>query len=77
MASSAVNYDPFFIATYLIRLASAFNKFYQRKNTEGQVEKIISDDKELSAARIALVRATRLVLAEGLRLICLKAPEEM
>ena len=70
-------YDPQVIAAYLLRLAGAFNKFYQRKDDDGRVDKIISDDASLSAARMALVKAVRLVINEGLYLLGLKAPIAM
>jgi arginyl-tRNA synthetase len=38
---------------------------------------VLSEDAELSAARLALVRAVQLVLANGLWLLGLSAPEQM
>ncbi len=70
-------YDPYPVTYYLIKLAGAFNRVYQRKDEAGRIDKIISADKELSKARIALVRAVQTVLKEGLYLLGLKAPEEM
>ncbi|MFH1687289.1 MAG: arginine--tRNA ligase [bacterium] len=70
-------YDPQIIAACLLRLAGAFNKFYQRKGSDGRVEKIISADARLSAARMALVKAVRLVMNEGLYLLGLRAPIAM
>ena len=74
---AARDYDPFYIAAMLLKLAGAFNKFYQRKNEQGKSDKIISDNKELSAARIALVKSTQLVINKGLYLLGLEAPQEM
>ncbi|HEX2897437.1 MAG TPA: arginine--tRNA ligase, partial [candidate division Zixibacteria bacterium] len=74
---AARNYDPVFVATHLLRLSSAFNKFYQRKDENGRIDKILSDNKELSAARIALVKAVQIVVKKGLDLLGLEAPEEM
>jgi arginyl-tRNA synthetase len=74
---AARNYDPYFISTHLLRLAAAFNKVYQRKDAGGRIDKIVSDNKELSAARIALVKAVQTVIKEGLQLLGLQAPEEM
>ena len=70
-------YDPNMIANHLIEIAGAFNKFYQRKDDDGKIDKIISDNKKLSEARIVLVKATQLVIKEGLRLLGIKAPEAM
>ena len=77
VADAAEQYEPSFIASHLLKLASAFNKVYQRKDESGQIDKIISDNAELSAARVALVKAVQLVVKEGLYLLGLDAPEEM
>ncbi|MBU8933161.1 MAG: arginine--tRNA ligase [candidate division Zixibacteria bacterium] len=77
IADAARNYDPYFIAAHSLRLAGAFNKFYQRKAPDGRVDKIISDNTSLTAARMALVVSVRLVIGEGLRLLGIQAPEEM
>jgi len=74
---AARNYDPYFISTHLLRLTAAFNKVYQRKDAGGRIDKIVSDNKELSAARMALVKAVQTVIKEGLQLLGLQAPEEM
>lgn len=74
---TARHYDPYYVVNYLLKLAGAFNTVYQRKTEDGTIDKIISDAKELSAARIALVKAIQIVLNEGLRLLGIRAPEEM
>ncbi len=74
---AAKNYDPYFISTHLLKLAAAFNKVYQRKDAAGRIDKIVSENKTLSQARIALVKAVQTVLNEGLNLLGLQAPEEM
>ncbi|KAA3635502.1 MAG: hypothetical protein DWP97_04605 [Calditrichaeota bacterium] len=70
-------YDPNLIANHLIQLAGAFNKFYQRKDSEGRIDKIISDNEKLTNARIALVKSVQIVIKEGLRLLGIQAPEAM
>ena len=77
VGDAAGNYDPYYIAVHLFKLTAAFNRVYQRKNEEGRIDKIISDDERLTAARIALVKAVQAVLNEGLYLLGLDAPEEM
>lgn len=77
ISDSAANYEPNFIATYLLKLAGAFNKFYQRKDQDGRIDKIISDNAKLTTARIALVKAVQIVIKDGLYLLGLQAPEEM
>ena len=56
---------------YAIRLADRFHSFY------ADCQVIDAEKKEISQARLALVRSTRLVLGESLRLIGVSAPEKM
>ncbi|VDG18404.1 arginine--tRNA ligase [Lactiplantibacillus mudanjiangensis] len=62
-------YEPSVVAKYAIHLAKAFNKYYG--NT-----KILVEDDELNA-RLALVKSVSIVLKEALRLLGVKAPDEM
>ncbi len=62
-------FDPSQIAKYTIDLAQAFNKYY------GAVRILDEDDQK--QARIQLVKAVTTVLKEGLRLLGVKAPEQM
>lgn len=68
--SSAMNFEPHRLVNYLIDTAARFHKFY----TECRV---ISDDKALTQARLALAEATRIVLASGCGLLGINAPERM
>jgi len=58
------------IAKYVEELASAFSGFYRDCQ-------VLSDDQRLSHARLALCVATKTVLADGLRLLGVGAPERM
>jgi arginyl-tRNA synthetase len=58
------------IPRYAYELASAFSAFYRDC-------KVLTDDAALSAARLALVDATRAVLANALDLLGISAPDEM
>lgn len=62
--------DPHSIPYYLIDLATVFHNFYQK-------HRVVSDDKDLALARLALVEATRKVIQNGLNLIGVSAPLEM
>ncbi len=62
--------EPQQISNYLQKLASAFHKFY----SECQV---VSKDMELTNARLALAKATRIVMVNGLNIIGVSAPERM
>jgi arginyl-tRNA synthetase len=61
---------PFMIANYLHELASEFHGYYNAHKT-------IVDDIDLRDARITLTQATRQVIANGLDLLGISAPEEM
>ncbi|CDX64857.1 Arginyl-tRNA synthetase [Leuconostoc citreum] len=57
------------IAKYALSLSRAFNKYYANS-------KILLPDDQLNA-RLALVKAVTIILSESLRLLGVKAPEEM
>jgi arginyl-tRNA synthetase len=77
IADAGAQYEPYYVTSYLIQLSGAFNKVYQRKDADGRIDKIISDNALLSAARMALVQAVVIVLREGLYLLGLEAPDAM
>ncbi|MCM8901640.1 arginine--tRNA ligase [Caldicoprobacter algeriensis] len=62
--------EPSIITRYLVDLAQNFNRFYHE-------HPILADDQQLRAARLALVKATRITLANGLKLIGLKPLERV
>jgi len=62
--------EPQTISTYLHDTAIFFHKFYAEC-------RVITDDAELTNARIALVSATRIILANGLGLLGISSPEKM
>jgi arginyl-tRNA synthetase len=64
------NLEPHLVATYLRELAAAFHSYY---NTH----QFIVDDADVRDARLTLVSAVRQVLANGLDLLGVSAPESM
>jgi arginyl-tRNA synthetase len=64
------NLEPHLVATYLRELAAAFHMYY---NTH----QFLVDDASIRDARLALAQATRQVLANGLALLGISAPESM
>ncbi len=64
------SYEPAVLSSYLIKLASTFNTYYQNI-------RIITEDEETTQARMLLVQGLQVVLKEGLRLLGIKAPERM
>ena len=67
---AADRYEPFVINRYVTDLAKAFNKFY---NTHP----ILTAEKEVKDARLALTKAVTNVLAIGLGLLGIQTPESM
>ncbi|WP_033192917.1 arginine--tRNA ligase [Leuconostoc fallax] len=61
--------EPSIIAKYALHLSRAFNKYYANS-------RILNEDDQLNA-RLALVNSVAIVLEESLRLLGVKAPEEM
>ncbi|HPA86012.1 MAG TPA: DALR anticodon-binding domain-containing protein, partial [Deltaproteobacteria bacterium] len=61
---------PHRIAFYLLDVATAFHRFYNRN-------RVISDDTALTRARLVLVDAARQVIANTLSLMGIDAPESM
>jgi arginyl-tRNA synthetase len=68
--NSATNYEPHRLVNYLFDLAGIFHRFYTNC-------RVISDDKELSQARLVLINATKIVFSNGLGLLGISAPEKM
>jgi arginyl-tRNA synthetase len=62
--------DPAALTRYMQELAGVFHKFYE-------LCRVISEDKVLSAERLGLIDATRIVLSNGLKLLGVSAPEKM
>jgi arginyl-tRNA synthetase len=70
LKSAATAHEPHRITFYLQELAGMFHPYYHRN-------KVISEDMELSGARLALCEGIRLVLKHGLKILGVKAPERM
>lgn len=68
--NAATEYAPSVIARYLLDLASSFNKFYS-------LERINTEDEAVRNTNFALIKAVRIVLNEGLRLLGIEHLEKM
>ena len=64
------NLEPQIIANTLQELATRFHKFY------GQCH-VITEDRALSNARLALITSVKVILGNGLKILGLTAPERM
>lgn len=70
VAGATKRLEPHAVANYLRDVAAAFHSFYN-------AHKIIDDDVSLSLARLALAAATQQVIARGLHILGVSAPEAM
>jgi arginyl-tRNA synthetase len=70
-------HEPHRLAFYLYDLASAFHTQWTKGNESPHLRFIQASDGNLTAARLALIRANAHVLASGLALIGVHAPDEM
>jgi len=67
---SAKALEPYMVLQYLQDLAGLFHSFYNK-------HKVLIDDRELAKSRLVLVDCTRIVLANGLRLLGVSLPRSM
>ena len=70
VVSCATDLEPHRIAFYLLELATAFHRFYNKN-------RVISDDGRITMARLVLIYAVRQVLSNALTLMGIDAPESM
>jgi arginyl-tRNA synthetase len=73
VARACESREPHHVAYYLRELAGLWNPYVQ----DGVRHRVLSEDAALSGARLALVRAVRTVIALGLGLLGVSAPERM
>ena len=70
VAAAGESLEPHLIATYLLELAQGFQTYYND-------HQFLVDDAGVRDARLALALAVRQVLANGLQLLGVNAPERM
>lgn len=68
--NAVLAHEPHRITFYLQELASMFHTYYQKF-------RVLSEDTELTIARLRLCDAIRIVLKHGLKILAVKAPEKM
>jgi arginyl-tRNA synthetase len=72
VAEAADALEPHRVTFFLLELAKAFHGYYNRPEN-----RVVGEDVDLSRARLALVASVRHVLAGGLGLLGVSAPEQM
>ena len=75
--AAALAHEPHRIAFYLYELASEFHAQWTRGNDLPHLRFLIQDDPQLTLARLALVQGVVTVIASGLTLLGVEAPDEM
>jgi len=75
--AAALAHEPHRIAFYLYELASDFHAQWNRGKDAPHLRFIIQNDPQMTMARLALVQGVVTVLASGLGVLGVEAPEEM
>ena len=70
VSDAVQKYEPSIVTRYVIEVAKSFNRYYLNN-------RILNAEEKYVRARLALVYATHVVIEESLRLLGIKAPEEM
>ena len=63
-------YQPSLLAQYVLKLADAFNEFYEKNKINGE-------KKEIASSRRALANATAQTIKTCLKILGLQAPERL
>lgn len=71
------NNAPHLIAAYLQELAGSVHSYYNAKDEDGKAIRILTDDATLQDAKLYLLASAKQVIANGLALLGLSAPNKM
>lgn len=74
VAQSAANCEPHHVCFFLMELCKGFHSYYTRYKSS---ERVVSEDRDKTLARLYLVSRIKSVLGYGLELLGVTAPEEM
>jgi arginyl-tRNA synthetase len=77
LEGAALAHEPHRIAFYLYDLASEFHAQWNKGNDAPHLRFIIQNDPQMTKTRLALVQGVVTVLASGLSLLGVEAPDEM
>lgn len=75
--TAAEVHEPHRIAFYLHEAAAAFHALWNKGKDDSTLRFLVSDDPEVTLARLALVQAVAIVVASGLRVFGVVPVEEM
>ena len=74
---AAEAHEPHRIAFYLGEVATGFHGLWNKGKEDTTLRFLVDDDRELTMARMALIRATQTVIASGLSVIGVEPVEEL
>ena len=77
LESAAVNHEPHRIAFYLQDLASTFHSLWNLGKERPDLKFIIDDKKNVTMARVSMIRCCAFVIASGLDIMGVRPEEEM
>lgn len=77
VVSANNNNAPHLIAAYLQELAGSIHSYYNAKDEHGKAIRILTDDLALQDAKLYLLASAKQVIANGLSLLGLSAPDKM
>jgi arginyl-tRNA synthetase len=75
--AAALAQAPHRIAFFLMELAGLFHTLWNKGNDNAAMRFIVSDDPDLTLARLVLIKATQTVIASGLAVMGCEALEEL
>ncbi|MGE5368629.1 MAG: arginine--tRNA ligase [Chloroflexota bacterium] len=75
--AAAAAHEPHRVAFYLHELSSVFHAHWNRGKDQPQLRFVNATERDLTSARVALVLSLTTVLASGLKLLGVSAPDEM
>lgn len=75
--AAAASHEPHRVAFFVHELASAFHSLWNKGKDSPQLRFVNQTDRKSTSARLAFVHAVRGVLASGLAIVGVTAPEEM
>ncbi|MBR3862142.1 MAG: arginine--tRNA ligase, partial [Clostridia bacterium] len=71
VSAAIADYEPSVITRYILDVAAAFNRFYHN------CQILSAEDPDVRATRVAITRATNVVLGNAFPLICMKKMEKI
>jgi arginyl-tRNA synthetase len=75
--AAALAHEPHRIAFFLYELASDFHSLWNRGKDASHLRFVIDNDRTITLARLSLVESVRCVIASGLSVLGVSAPDEM